>query len=650
MKLQTFSALSATALLMSSAALAASQDAPVPSATAPAEPLHVTAPRIPIAIDRLAASVTLLDKAAIDRAGDFDMAHLLERTPGVSITRTGGQGTVSTVRIRGSESSHVVIVLDGVKVNNPSTVTGDYDFSNLLVGDAARVEVLRGPQSTLWGSQAIGGVINIVTPLPEKELEGSFDIEAGTHETISARAALGGKSGPLSWRIAGQSFSTNGISAIAPEFGGEETDGYTNRSLQGRMEVELTPDISLDFRGHYSDGHADFDDFDSDAPNFARTKEFVGYAGLNIALLDGRFRNRFGFGHTNSKSRNFDPRQERQLTYDANGRNQRFEYQGSFAFTPDITAIFGAEHEKSSFHSVSPFGPPSIPIPDPTRGTAKTTSGYGQIIADVVAGLTLTAGIRHDDHSRFGGKTLFSAGGAWRLPTGTTLRANYGDGFKAPSLYQLFSDYGNEGLAPERAHGWEAGIEQTLADDLLRVGVTYFERRTRNEIIFASCLPGTTDPLCTDANGQPRWGYYDNAARTKARGIEAEAQLAIGALTLGGNYSWINTRNNSEGDFNQNNWLPRRPHHMANGSIDYSLSFGLDIGASVRWSGKRYEDAANMQQLDAYTTVDLRAEFKVAPEFSVLVRANNLLDEKYMTAWRYGTLGRTITAGLRGRF
>src|SRR3546814_653686 len=160
----------------------------------------------------------------------------------------------------GEETDHTVVVIDGVKLNDPSSAGGGYNFAHLLIGDATRIEVLRGPQSILWGSQAIGGVVNVVTALPERSLEGSFDVEAGSRQTVSARAAVGGKTGSVRWRIGGQTFTTEGISALAPAFGGRETDGYINRNVNGRVEVALTKGVTADFRTYYSHGRIEIED------------------------------------------------------------------------------------------------------------------------------------------------------------------------------------------------------------------------------------------------------------------------------------------------------------------------------------------------------------------------------------------------------
>ncbi|ARS27858.1 TonB-dependent receptor plug domain-containing protein [Sphingomonas sp. KC8] len=641
-----------SSLLLSSAAYA-EQVAPTPDAAAAPEAAEagvilVTATRVPTAIDRVVSSVSVLDKAAIDRAQDIGVTELLQRLAGVSFSRNGGYGTVTSIRIRGAETDQTVVVIDGVKLNDPSSTGGGFNFANLLVGDASRIEVLRGPQSILWGSQAIGGVVNIVTAAPQKDLEASFDIEAGSRDTVNARAAVGGRTGPLSWRIGGNAFTTDGISAIRKDAGGGEADGYTNRSVSGRAELAITDGITADMRGYYSRGRVEIDGFAGDTAEYGLNREFVGYAGLNVDLFGGRLRNRFAYGYTDTNRDNYDPTRARPQTFDAAGQNKRLEYQGTFAITDKWTALFGVENERSKFRTVSPSGSLAVPVPAPVRGRARITSVYGQLSGELLSGLTVTGGVRHDDHANYGGKTQFAGGAVWALPTGTVLRASYADGFKAPSLYQLFSEYGNTGLSPERAHGWEAGIEQRLFGDVLTVGATWFQRKTKDQIDFNSCdFPTSTDPLCvTPGSGDPRFGYYINVARTEAKGLEATASLRLAEnLLVDGNYSWIKAENSDTGK-----WLTRRPRSTANGSISYAWPFGLTTGAAVRWSGKSYDNVTNSRRLDAYTLVDLRAELAVRDGLSLFARAENLFDEDYQTVYRYGTLGRSIYAGVRARF
>ena len=631
--------------------------APTPDAAAPAAAqanagdVVVTATRAPTPADQVAASVTVLDKAAIDRAQDIGVADLLQRTPGVSISRNGGYGTTTSVRIRGAESDQTVVVIDGVKLNDPASPGGGYNFGTLLTGDAARIEVLRGPQSVLWGSQAIGGVVNIVTALPERPLEGTVDLEGGSRNTADARAAIGGTAGPLTFRLGAEAFTTEGISALAPAQGGREVDGYTNQQVTGRAQVRIADGISADLRGYFSHGVTDIDGYLVDTADYQVSDEFVGYGGLNVALFDGRLKNRVAYGYTSIKRDNFTPGRARPVTFDALGRNDRIEYQGAFAIRDGWNLTFGVDHEHQRFRSVSPPAALSTPVPAPIGGSADLTGVYGLVSATVTSGLTLSAGVRNDDHSRYGAKTLFQGGGVWALPTGTVIRASYGEGFKAPTLYQLYSEYGNDALQPERAAGWEAGAEQHLLGETLTIGATYFERRTRDLVSFVSCFDPPYGALCFQPGTTTmRFGYYSNISRAFAHGIEAIGALKLGQrLLVEGNYTWSASEDRSAASASYGLQLARRPRHAANGSVSYTVR-GVTAGAAVRWSGETFDDGGHFTRLAPYALVDLRGEVALTRKVALFGRVENLTDKIYQTAFSYGTLGRSVYAGLRGRF
>lgn len=373
-------------LLSTTAFAEEAQQAPPPDAAADAgaSSILVTATRLATPVDQVPASVTVLDKAAIDRAQDLGVTELLLRTPGVSISRNGGYGTATSLRIRGAESDQTVVVIDGVKLNDPSSAGGGYNFANLLVGDASRIEVLRGPQSTLWGSQAIGGVVNLITRQPTEELAINARAEGGSFGTGQAFANVSGKSGAVSASLGGGFFTTDGISAYAP---GREKDGYRNYGANGSVAVALADNVSVDVRGFYSNGRTEIDGFPAPTFSFGDTREvgnaeqWTGYTGLNAALFDGRFRNRIGYAHTSSNRTNTDPDGTPTETFRGKGRNDRIDYQGSFDVTDAVFATFGVEREVSRFTTAS-FGGPA------TTGRARLFGVYGQLAVTPIENLT----------------------------------------------------------------------------------------------------------------------------------------------------------------------------------------------------------------------------------------------------------------------
>ncbi len=615
------------------------------------EEIVVTANRSPQAASRVGQQVTVLDREEIAASQASLVSDLLVRTPGVSVSSNGGPGSVTSLRIRGAEADQTLAVIDGVKLNDPSSTGGGYNFGNLLVGDIARIEVLRGAQSTLWGSQAIGGIVNITTTEPSAPVEASVQFEGGARGTGSVRAGLSGASERLVWRLAGSSFTTEGFSAARA---GDEKDGYDNIGLSARAGARLTDAIGLDVRALYSDARVEFDGFPAPSYTFADTREygetddFIGYAGLTLDLFDARLRNRIAYNHTETERRNFDPDQAvTALTFEARGVNKRFEYQGVAALRKGWTATFGAEHEESSFRTASPSS--STPNPAPSKADIGLNGAYAQLQADVTPGLALTFGVRRDEHDAFGGQTLGQAAAAWTLNGGATvLRASFGEGFKAPSLYQLYSSYGNLALRPEEASSYDFGVEQRVDGDRLVVSATYFSRDTENQIDFASCTSASADPLCV-LNGVRRFGYYENLARTTARGVEAAAAARLGQVTLEANYTWTDAENDAPGA-NRGKQLARRPAHQANLTATYVWRFALSTTLALRYTGESFDNAANTTRLAEYTLLDLRAAYPLSETLELYGRIENLGDERYETTRNYGTAGRGGFLGARARF
>lgn len=622
--------LSSTALLISQTAFAQTDEATANDD----DIIIVTASRSEQSLSQTGQSITVIDEAVIERRQSVAVVDLLRNVPGVTFNRNGGIGTSTSVNIRGADSSQTVALIDGVKLNDPSSPGGGFNFGNLLTGNIARIEILRGSQSVIWGSQAIGGVVNTITRAPTDDLRVNARAEYGYRDTGQVVGNISGRFGPVAASVGAGYFQTDGFSAFSEDLGGTEHDGYRNFGANGKFEISLSDSVSVDLRGYYSDGKTDIDGFApptfafGDTPETAETKEFVGYAGLNVALLDGRFRNRFAFAYTDTKRDNFNQGFQ---TFDALGRNERFEYQGVLDISDMFQATIGAETEDSRFSSSSFGGPVSL-------ANASIDSYYGQLRAMPLDGLTATAGIRFDDHSAFGAKTTF-AGDIVYSPNGgnTTIRASYGEGFKVPSLFQLFSDFGNEILQPETATSWDAGITQQLIDGRLELSATIFRRDSKNLINFIGCPVQTG--ICEDRPS----GTYDNVGRARAQGVELGVTMRpIDSLTFANNYTLIDAENRDNGLV-----LARRPKHSVNMSVDYDWAFGLKTGATISHIGSSFDDTANSRNVEGYVLVDLRAAMPITDNIEVYGRVENLLDEEYETIFRYGTPGRSAFAGVR---
>jgi vitamin B12 transporter len=612
------------------------------AAAAPAETIVVTANRAPQPLNRVGQSISVVDRAELDRRQAQAVADVLRTLPGVSIARNGGLGGVTTVFIRGAESDQTVALIDGVKLNDPSTVGGGFNFGNLLVGNIERIEVLRGSQSVLWGSQAIGGVVNMVTRQPGEALRFNARGEYGWRNTANLVGNVSGKLGRLSASLGGGWLRSDGISNYSERRGGRERDGYENIGANANLNFAITDAISLDARGWYSRGRFNADGFAPPSFSFGDvneeniTREIVAYTGLNAALLDGRWKNRLGYALTDTDRRNTALDGAPFVTFDGQGRNERLEYQGIVDIASGWQATFGAEQEISRYTTASFGGAP-------TSARASIRSVYVQAVATPLAGLTATAGVRHDDHNRFGGATTFGASGVYALAaTGTTLRASYAEGFKAPSLFQLFSNFGNTQLKPERSAGWDAGVTQSLADGRMELSATWFQRTSTDLIIFIGCPQQTG--ICT---GRP-FGTYDSVARARARGLElALTMRPSDALTLQVTHGYLDARNTTAGNANQNRRLPRRPEHSTSLLLDYRWDFGPSTGVTVTNVGRSFENASNSIALPGYTLVDLRAAWPVTKELELTARIENLFNAAYETALNFGQPGRAAYVGLR---
>ena len=609
----------------------------------------VVANRTEEPLSRVGNSVTVITAADIKASQAVVVSDLLAQTPGLSVVRNGGIGQTTSVFIRGAESAQTLVLIDGVAINDPVAPSAGFDFGNLLTGDIARIEILRGAQSTLYGSQAIGGVVSITTAEASGPFGGGFSAEGGSRDTGYVAGDLGGKSDALSWRLAGNYLRTDGISAFDKAFGGQELDGSKARGLAGRLRYEFTPAVELDLRGYYTHVRSDFDGFTpaftfGDTSEYGETTQYVEYAGLNFNALEGALANRVAVQRTDTDRKSFDPTLGAVTeTFYGVGRNARAEYQGTWKPAAGLQAVFGLQRERTTIETDTPaydF------VPAPLKSHATIDSAYLQLQDEVAHGLTLTGGVRYDKHDVFGSHTTGQGALAWVLNDGTTiLRASIGQGFKAPALYQLFSPYGNLALRPEEATSWDAGIEQRALGGRLIASATYFSRDTRNQIDFFPC--STPTPLC----GLEPFGYYANIARTSAHGLELQATYApVTELSLAANYTYTETEDRSPGAATFGSELPRRPKSSGNASLTYVWPGNLSTAVALRYAGGSFDTATNPVPLASYTVVDLRVSYPLSTHLEAYGRLENATNKQYETAYQYGSLGRGGFVGVRATF
>ena len=611
----------------------------------------MVASRTPEPLSQIGNSVTVLTEEDIQASQATIASDLLAQTPGITVARTGGVGQPTSVFIRGAETDQTVVIIDGVEMTDPSLPGGGFDFEDLLIGDISRIEILRGAQSTLYGSDAIGGIVDITTADPTQQSAGSVSLEGGSHATGSGTAALGGVSDRLMWRIAGSYYGTSGIPAFDRYLGGRRDAASQIGNGAGQVRYDLTPGLQLDLRGYFVTARTDFDGYDTptgafgDDSEYGKTQQGIGYAGLTWRTPDQLLTNRLSVQYTGSETRNYDPNAPVNYGYPTTetfygfGRNIREEYQGTWKFSDTGQVVFGAQNEHSTINTVAPFSP--------FLGTGVViNSGYLQGQYQVLPGLTLTAGGRYDHHEVYGGHGTGQFAAAWVMPDQkTVLRTSLGQGFKAPALYQLYSNYGNRALEPEKAVSWDAGIERHALEDRLVASATYFQRSSHDLINFFDC--STPSPLCAT---EP-FGYYANIARSFAHGVELTGSLqAADRLSITGNYTWTATEDRSSGSATYGNELPRRPAHAGNATVSYLWPLRLSTALALRYAGPSFDDAANRIRLGGYVLLDFRTSLTVTDHLELYGRVENLTDRHYEVAYQYGTLGRSAYIGARATF
>lgn len=631
---------------MSLASLAGAAALAAMSPDTPVETVVVVANRIPVAASDSGRSVTVIPAEVIRERQTVVVSDLLASTPGVGVSRNGGPGGVTAVRIRGAEAEQTLFVIDGVRLNDPSVIGGAYDAANLLLGDISRIEILRGVQSAVWGGQAMGGVVSLETRLPTAGgLTGEAAAEAGGLATSYLRGGLNGGSGAVAWRLAADAFATDGVSAART---GTERDGYRRTGASGRLMADLAPEVRLDLRAVWSDARNAFDGFPAPAYVFAdtrergRMREALGYAGVTFPFAGGRLKNRLGLALTDTRRRTFNPDQAvTELTFRAEGRVSRLEYQGEADLTPDWRLTFGAEGERSRMRIASPS--PWDPQPQPLNRSTGVDSAWVQAMGGPGRDLTLTLAARLDRHDAFGNHGSGQAALAWRPNDGGTLfRASLGQGFRAPSLYQLYSEYGNAALQPETAVAWDLGVEQRAGQ--FRLSLTLFGRRTEDQVNFAVCTGGG-DPNCTGG----RYGYYANLDRTTALGLEATASGRLAGFDIDASYTRTRARLEGQGGAPDQD-LARRPRTMASLDVSHTLPGDLRMGLGLRYAGESLSDLWGGPPLKSHLTLGLRAEAPLGERLSVYGRLDDLTDQAPETVRGYGAPGRVATLGLRARF
>ncbi|MFT4027303.1 MAG: TonB-dependent receptor [Novosphingobium sp.] len=616
-----------SSLVLATPALA-DEAAPADDASNPNADIVVLASGFEQPREETGQAISVVNRNRLDQLQAVSVGDALRTLPGMAVAKRGSFGGLTSVFIRGGNSSQTLVLIDGVRINDVSTPNNQFDFGPLLAGSASRIEVLRGPNSVVWGNQAIGGVVNIETWKPTGPLGIDAGIEYGANDTVSGHANVSGQAGILEASLGGAYYRTDGISAIVP---GTERDGSRVYALNGKLKVNLTSNLNLDFRGYFNDSRTEYDNpfafttTPGEALPVAFNKQFVLYAGVNLDLADGRFHNRVAYTRTDIDRRGVDPEAFSYNNYQAFATIDRFEYRGAYDFGEIATLTAGAEYEKNSSYTQFETDPA-------TRGESDVASGYAQVSLRPVKGLTLTGGVRHDAYSLYGSHTTVGGNLAYTPNDGdTVLRATYGEGFRAPTFSDSLPPYGNPNLKPETSRNMDLGIEQALFDKRVKVGATYFRRRT-------------TDQIGYDAFFVPQ-----NIERVHTDGLELTLEAdPTPTVHIEANYTLTNSFNRS-GTYDGKR-LQLRPQHSGSATIDWETPLKLKLGGTLTVSGDSFNDQNNLVRIKGYALFDLRAAYPLTDKVEIYGRIENLFDTKYTIVTNYGTYGRSAFAGVRARF
>ena len=595
----------------------------VPSAPAP---ITVTADGLGTSLTSTGQAVTIIDREEIEAVQGADPLRVLRRVPGVTASRSGGVGSLTGLSVRGASPEQVLVLVDGIRVADPASPSGGFDFGNQLTGTASKLDILRGSNSTIFGSDALGGVIDISTRA-ETGLEGS--VEFGARDTLFATTAAGIDEGGLYFGLTGSWYDTKGFSAAKD---GEEADGFEQFALGAVTFVDITDSIEAFVHANFSEGYLDIDGFSFSPPyglvdsgDTQKTTRHWGDVGLAYQGNDLTLRGSYSLSDTERQNRTGDGIE----SFASDGTIERLALRGDYLFIGGLALAFGAEHEWSRFTT-------SFDAPKKTS----TFGGYAQLGWEL-GNLAVHLGARHDAPEDFRSETSFGGDISYGFGDGWRLRASVGEGYKAPTLFQLFSDYGNPSLEPESSTSFDIGIEQGQRGYGLHLALTAFRRDSDNLIGFATCAPADDAPICAE---RP-FGFYANTGRARAQGIEAGAGYSLtSSLYVAGVYSLVDTEDRDTG-----NWLARRPRHSGTLFADWESDFGLDLGADLRIVGDSYDDAGNFARLDGYEVVDLRASQDIGDNLTLFGRVENVFDTDYETVAGYGTPGRGAFVGLRAQ-
>lgn len=603
----------------------------------------VTANRTETPYYSLASSVTVITAEVISKHHLNTVVDVLREVPGISIIQQGGQGKISSLFMRGANSNHTLVFIDGVKMNDASSPNNAFDFSTLNTNDIEKIEIVRGPQSTLYGSDAIAGVVNIITKQSLKKQNYSFSIEGGSYSFYKGNLSMDGNYGIMNYYLSALSTGSKGISASNSKYGNTENDGFSNNSLTSKFSLNFLPYLKLNFLYKYTKLKTDLDQNEKlgDDPNFKyKVEEQLFKSNIKLNLFDDKWEQLLSASLVKSNRNSIDEFDaiRPSSSSDSYNRAQRikFDWQNNLHFLSNNLITLGIETElekaNTSYISNSQWGPYESIFPEKS---ARTTGIYLQDQINLANSFFASLGLRLDKHEKFGSITTFRIAPAYYFnATNTKIKISYGTGFKAPSLYYLFDPlYGNPDLKPEESKGWDLGIEQYLANGAFSFGITYFKLNLSNMFGY-------------DANFRTI-----NIAKASSKGLEIFATVSnFKRFSINSNYTFNETKDEYENSSDYNKPLLRRPKHQLFLSVGYKFNDVLTFATQIKYVGKRDDKdfstyPAQRVTMPDYTIVNFSTTLKLFNYLELYGRIENLFDKDYEEVLYYGTLGRSFYLG-----
>jgi len=597
----------------------------------------VGATRVPTPESELGTSVTIITAEEIAAKQQRTLPAALLDVPGLNVVQTGSPGGLTSVFIRGTNANQTKVFIDGIDVGDPSSPNGAFDFAHVLAFDLYRVEVLRGPQSGLYGSDAIGGVINILTDKGEGPTRIGGSLEGGSFGTFNQTAKVGGSTENLSYFFGFGHYHVGATpvtpQALIPSGRAFNPDSYDNRTFSLRLGAALGDQFDIGLAGRAIETTLDSTSDDFLGPESLRsrntTRQLFTRGFAHMTLLDGRFDQTLGLAYTKSETGFLDPNSPLITPSLFGGQRIKLDYLGNLRVVDGHILTFGAEREEDRANTSSDF-------------TARNgyTAGFAQLQSDIAGRLFNAVSVRYDANDQFGGKATYRIAPALLVAeTGTKFKASLGTGFKAPSLSQLYQDFpgfgffGNPNLRPETSTGLDAGIEQNLAEGHVAVGATYFANRIANLIEINDTFTS-----------------YTNIGMARTYGLESFMSLKPwDGLSVRADYTYTVAKN----EITQQDLL-RRPRDKVSLSATLQATPALLLSATLVYVGPWRDvdrDGARSNLLaNGYTIVNLAGSYDFGHGMKAFARIDNLLDRRYQNPVGFQRPGLGAIGGLEVQF